>query len=63
MPYCFSAVRITWLAGEKPEISKLACNRMRMPMGGAFESVTLDAQCDAGGVNASCVVGRVKRTA
>ena len=34
MPYCLSAVKITWLAGEKPEMSKLAFRRKRAPMGG-----------------------------
>src|SRR2546430_17658080 len=35
-PYCFKAVRITWSLGGKPEMSKLAFNRSRVPIGGAF---------------------------
>src|ERR1700677_4724496 len=35
IPYCFRAVRITWLCGEKPEMSRLAFSRSRMPMGAA----------------------------
>lgn len=43
MPYCFSAVRITWLAAEKPDISKLALSRKRAPMGGYCAPVSDDA--------------------
>jgi len=32
IPYCFIAVKITWLTVEKPEMSKLAFNRIRIPM-------------------------------
>ena len=52
MPYFFSAVRITWFAGENPEMSKLAFSRNRMPIGGASASVFVTAQCEAGGVKA-----------
>src|ERR1700730_12412399 len=63
MPYFFSAVRITWFAGESPLMSKLAFNRRRVPIGGAFGFVVLDAQCDAGATNAFCVVGTVNPSA
>src|SRR5215472_8736100 len=63
IPYFLSAVRMTWSSGGKPEMSKLAFSRRRIPMGGALGSVTVDAQCDAGGVNARRVVGTVKRRA
>src|ERR1700674_3255600 len=63
IPYFFSAVRITWFWAEKPEISKPAFRRMRMPMGGALGSVTEEAQCEAGEVKACRVVGMVKRNA
>src|SRR6202171_6161160 len=61
IPYFFSAVRITWFCAEKPEISKPAFSRMRIPMGGALGSVTDEAQCEAGGVKACRVLGTVKR--
>src|SRR5579863_309800 len=63
IPYFFSAVRITWSSAGKPEISKLAFRRRRVPMGGALGLVTVDAQCDAGATNACCVVGTVNRRA
>ena len=62
-PYCFKAVRITWSLGEKLEISKPALSRIRIPIGGAFWLVSEEAQCDAGGVNASLVTGTVTRMA
>ena len=60
-PYCFKAVRITWSLGGKPEISKLAFNRIRI--GGAFWLLSDEAQWDAGGVNACLVTGTVTRMA
>src|SRR5690349_11569327 len=36
MPNFLSAVRITWLAGEKPDMSKSALSRSRVPIGGAL---------------------------
>ena len=62
-PYCFKAVRITWSLGGKLEMSKLAFNRSRIPIGGAFWLVSDEAQWDAGGVNACRVSGTVKRMA
>jgi len=32
IPYFFIAVRMTWLAAEKPEMLTLALRRTRMPM-------------------------------
>src|SRR5436309_5625160 len=52
MPYFLSAVRITRSSAGKPEMSKLAFRRRRVPIGGAFASVRLDAQCDGGATNA-----------
>src|ERR1700719_3375139 len=63
IPYFFSAVRITWSSAGKPEISKLALRRSRVPMGGALVLVTVEAQCDAGATKALWVVGTVNRSA
>src|SRR5438876_502588 len=62
-PYFFIAVRITWFAAENPEMSKLALSLRRVPIGGAFGSVMVEAQCDAGATNAFCDVGTVNRNA
>src|SRR5579862_3332583 len=63
IPYFLSAVRITWFAAEKEEISKLALRRRRMPIGAASAFEELAAQCDAGGVNAARLDCSVKRSA
>src|SRR5713101_1240034 len=63
IPYFFRAVRITWSSAGKPEISKLALRRSRVPMGGALVLVTVEAQCDAGATKAFWVVGTVNRSA
>src|SRR5271156_858555 len=63
IPYCCSAVRITWFAAEKPEISKLAFNRRRIPIGAALAFVVVAAQCDAGGTKAARLFCNVKRSA
>src|SRR5215472_18551376 len=63
IPYFFRAVRITWSSAGKPEMSKLDFKRRRSPMGGALGSVTVEAQCVAGGTKARCVVGTVNRRA
>lgn len=43
IPYFFSARRITWFAAENPEISKLAFSLIRIPIGGYWLPVRLDA--------------------
>ena len=48
IPYFFSARRITWLAGEKPEILNEAFRRTRIPIGGRLGLVLLLAKCRAG---------------
>src|SRR2546428_10706989 len=44
-------------------MSKVAFKRNRVPMGGAFGSLTVEAQCEAGATNARLVVGTGKRKA
>src|SRR5271156_3808233 len=63
MPYFCSAVRITWLVAENPEISKLAFRRMRIPMGAALAFDVVAAQCDAGGTKAARLFCSVNRSA
>lgn len=47
-PYCFIAVRITWISGENPKMSKDALSRNRCPIGGRSGSVIDDAKWRAG---------------
>src|SRR5690349_14695478 len=63
IPYFLSAVRMTWSSAGKPEMSKLAFRRSRVPMGGELGSVSVEAQWEAGATNARRVVGTVKRNA
>lgn len=62
IPYFCIAFRITWFVAEKLETSKLAFNRMRMPIGAAFALDEFAAQCVAGGTNSArldCSVNRM----
>ena len=63
IPYVLSAVRMTCTSDGKPEISKSARSRTRIPIGGRSGSVLLLAQCRAGGTYARRVVGHVNRSA
>ena len=63
IPYFLNAFRITWFAGENPEMLKLAFSRSFMPIGAASELLELAAQCDAGGMNAARLCCNVKRIA